>query len=162
MSSGEYVAVYTISYDMSAHIYTKGFDDAALLQRLLLLTSSYSPVQWKANVLRPAALLGDKSSAVGHPDSDEAMLNSQWPIFIMGGKDTVVKRKAIKQKPKKKAKAVLSMLAQYPNVRGRQGSTGPTQASLTIKFQPKEDYEPRFSRPLSSGEHGVFDRDSYG
>ena len=101
---------------MFADIYTKGFDDVVLFRRLLLLTSLYSPEQWKANVLRLVVLLGDKSSVVGHPDFDEAMLNSQWPILIMGGKDNVEKRNVIKQKQKKKVKAVLSMLAQYPNV----------------------------------------------
>ena len=69
-------------------------------------------------MLKPAALLGDKSSAHGHPDFDESLLNTQWPIYIMGGKDTLEKRKAIKQKPKKKAKASTSMLILYPNVRG--------------------------------------------
>ena len=110
-------------------------NDAALFQRLLLLTNLYSPEQWKANTLRPAALLGDKSSAHGHPEFDESVLNSQWPIYIMCGKDTLEKRKAIKQKPKKKAKASTSMVVQYPNVRGHQGSTELMQALLIIKFQ---------------------------
>ena len=110
--------VYTRTHDMSADIYTKGFDDSALFQRLLLLTNLYSPSQWKSNELKPAPLLGDKSSALGHPDFDESMLNSQWPIYIMGGQDTLEKRKAIKQKPKKNAKCSTSMFILCPNVRG--------------------------------------------
>ena len=97
-----HVSIYIYIY-----IYTKGFDDAALFQRLLLLANLYSPEQWKANALKPAALLGDKSFAHGHPDFDESMLNSQWPIYIMGGQYTLENRKAIKQKLKKTAKCEL-------------------------------------------------------
>ena len=89
-----------------------------MFQRLLLLTNLYSPAQWKNNELKPAPLLGDKSCALKHPDFDSTCINSQWPIFIMGGDETLEKRKAIKQKPKKKAKCSTSMLCLYPNVRG--------------------------------------------
>ena len=102
LQSGDYVMVYTRTHDMSADNYTKGFDDQALFQRLLLLTNLYYPSQWKNNELKPAPLLGDKSSALGHPDFDDSLLNSQWPIFIMGGSETLEKRKNIKQNQRKR------------------------------------------------------------
>ena len=70
---------------MSADIYTKGFDDAGLFQRLLLFTNLYAPEQWTANILRPPALLGDKTSAEGHPGFDESLINSQWSIYLIWG-----------------------------------------------------------------------------
>ena len=51
LSSGDYEIVYTRSHDMSADIYTKGFDDVALFQRLLLRTNLYSPEQWESGLM---------------------------------------------------------------------------------------------------------------
>ena len=43
LASGDYLIYYTRSHDMAADIYTKGFNDASLFNRILLLTNLYSP-----------------------------------------------------------------------------------------------------------------------
>ena len=122
LSSGDYEIVYTRSHDMSAGIYTKGFDDAALFQRLLLLTNLYSPEQWESGLIRPAPLLGDKSPAEGSPLFDPSLINSQWSIYLMGVAQEQDNRKAIKKKPpKKKASSFTIEPCWYPSVPGVDG-----------------------------------------
>ena len=81
LASGDYLIYYTRSHDMAADIYTKGFNDVCSFNRLLLLTNLYSPDQWRCNVLRPAPLLGDKSTAIGTEGFDDSIVNSQWCIL---------------------------------------------------------------------------------
>ena len=106
LASGDYAISYTRSHDMAADIYTKGFNDNALFNRLLLLTNLYSPDQWRQNVLRPTPILGDKTLAVGSEDFDIKLFNSQWPLLV-GSASTKQEdnRKPIKKKAKPKKMA---------------------------------------------------------
>ena len=111
LNSGDYVIVYTRSHDMSADIYTKGFNDAGLFSRLCLLTNLYSPMQWSSGLLRPAPLLADKSAANLSPDSDSSVVNSQWPILVLGPSSRPEdNRKPIKKKNKKETKRMLGII----------------------------------------------------
>ena len=91
---------------MAADIYTKGFNDIGLFNRLLLLTNLYSPEQWRQNILRPTPILGDKTLAIGTEDFDDMLVNSQWSI-LTGGPSTKQEdnRKPIKKKAKPKKMA---------------------------------------------------------
>lgn len=122
LSSGDYEITYTRSHDMSADVYTKGFDDAGLFQRLLLLTNLYSPEQWESGLMRPEPLLGDKSPAKGSPLFDPSLINSQWSIYLIGVAQEQDNRKAMKKKPpKKKASSFTIEPCWYPNVPGVDG-----------------------------------------
>ena len=56
MTSGDYIIVHTRSHDMSADIYTKGFANNALFQRLRMLINIYTEKELEDNVLNPPAL----------------------------------------------------------------------------------------------------------
>ena len=93
---------------MAADIYTKGFNDIGLYNRLLLLTNMYSPDQWRTNVLRPAPLLGDKSSAIGSEGYDNTAINTQWSVLSAAqSAKQEDNRKPIKKKAKPKKMASL-------------------------------------------------------
>ena len=51
LNSGDYEIGHTRSHAMIADISTKGFDDACLYARLLLLMNLYSPQQWRDDVI---------------------------------------------------------------------------------------------------------------
>ena len=91
---------------MSADIYTEGFNDNGLFNRLLLLTNLYSPDQLSRNVLRPVPTLGDNTLADGSENFDVALLNPQVPILTEAGSSRQEdNRKPIKKKAKPKKMA---------------------------------------------------------
>jgi hypothetical protein len=67
MLSGDYIMVHTRSHDMSADIYTKGFTDVALFNRLRYLIGVYSPTDKARCVFNPAP-----SGAGKLPATDES------------------------------------------------------------------------------------------
>ena len=81
--------------------------------RLLLLTNLYSSDQRVRDILRPAPLLGDKSSAIGSESSDGSFLNSQWSIL----NDASSSKQEDNRKPsKKKAKPKKMAGVLYPQI----------------------------------------------
>ena len=77
-----------------------------------------SPQQWREDALRPAPLLGDKSSALEDPYFNSSLMNSQWAIFSMS-KSTEAEdnKKAIRKKPvnKKVNEFLIEHHPSYPN-----------------------------------------------
>ena len=141
LASGDYIFIYTRSHDMCADIHTKGFNDHGLWTRLCLLTNLYSPSQWKAGELRPAPILADKSSAIGSEGFDSSMINSQWPLFIMGGSTRAEdNRKAIKKKKPKKKQNTLRGVGNSlcPNVGGSENAYR-VDFGVTAYQTPAED-----------------------
>ena len=94
--------VHTRSHDMSADIYTKGFTDKSLWERLNLLTNVFTPKQILDFDVNPA-VLKDEEDLVIRPVGN---LNTQY-YEIMKNASLVEERKPIKQKkPKAKARPV--------------------------------------------------------
>jgi len=99
LKSGEYIIVHCGSKNMSADIYTKGFTDKCLWERLNQLTNVFTPAQIKDFNINPA-VIKDEEDLVIRPVGN---LNTQY-YEIMKNASLEEERKPIKQK-KPKAKA---------------------------------------------------------
>ena len=53
IESGDYAIVQTRSHDMQADIYTKGFNNKGLFQRLRIMIKYYSPEEIEKCILNP-------------------------------------------------------------------------------------------------------------
>ena len=84
MRSGDYFMVHTRTHDMSADIYTKGFTDVALFNRLRYLIGVYSPADKDRCVFNPAPLGADKLTATEESGYSEWDCNTQYGIIMSG------------------------------------------------------------------------------
>ena len=97
ITSGDYDLMSTSTLDMSADIYTKGFRDVALWNRLRKFINVYSPTEIEHFDVNPVMLVRDPPVEV-----PEGSLNSQFFYVMSGDSTNNDHRKPVKLKQKKK------------------------------------------------------------
>ena len=145
--------IHTRSHDMSADIYTKGFTDVALFNRLRSLISVYSPYDLVHNLFCPAPLGADKLPCTVEGGLVVENINTQYCILLSGKSLEQDDRKPVKVKlPKTKVKARPPPKSTAVTVRSQLCVFGPAIAGEASTWFARFDFQTdRYVRSTPDG-----------